>query len=201
MVHQEHAILNRHEAVPRPVDQQQPTGRPVQEPALHQTIILLRLLQQFLPVLVPVLGHVRLAEDERVLVVVDVLEPLAGQEQVRAGALPDAACQARVVRVRDSDRIVAARGQPPGDAFAHVELRLAVHPVQDGGEQAVGGSGVPAVGRAVGGAGDLGDDAAPAAGDEFIRSLCERHLVSLPDRQEDERGLLQCCLDDGHRDL
>ena len=74
---QQNAVFNRHQAIPRTVHQQQPTGRPVHDPALHKAEILLRVLLELFPVLIPVFQDVRVAQDKRVLVVVDAVKPLS----------------------------------------------------------------------------------------------------------------------------
>lgn len=99
MVHQQHTILNRHQPVPSPIDQQQPTTRPIQQPIVQQTIVFLRLVHQLIPVFVPVLFDVRVGECEGVLVVVDAGEPFAGEEEVGTCALADGAEEAGVVGV------------------------------------------------------------------------------------------------------
>lgn len=111
---QKDAVLDWHQAIPCAVHQKQSAGRPVHDSAFHEAKILLGLLLQLFPILVAVFQDVSVAQDERVFVVVDVFEPLSGQEQMGSSSLPNTTYQFRVVRVCDSDGVVAASRQTPG---------------------------------------------------------------------------------------
>lgn len=129
VLEQQHAVLDRHEPVVRPVDEQQPTARPVEQPALDEAEVALRARQQLLGVRVPVLLGERGKRRPRVLVVRRPLEPRAREEVVRAGALAHGAREPRRVRVGRAHGVVAAGREAPRDDAAHIEGALLFHPV------------------------------------------------------------------------
>jgi hypothetical protein len=75
--------------------------------------------------------------------------------------------------VCNSDGIISSSREAPGNDFVHVKLRLPIHPVQDGGKQAIWGLRIAAVCRTVCSARDLSDDTAPTSSYEFICPLDE----------------------------
>ncbi len=173
IVHEEHAVFNGHEPVPSAVDKKQPATWSVHYPIFNQTIVLLCFFQEFFPILIAVFGDVSFAKDEGIFMVINVLQPLSGQKQVRSSTLPDTASQARVMGVRNPNGIVSSSRETPNNACLHVKLRLPIHPVQDGGKQSIWGLWIAAVCRTICSAWDLGDDRAPTSCYEIICPLAQ----------------------------
>ncbi len=159
---------------------QHPATWSVHYPIFNQTIVLLCFFQEFFPILIAVFGDVSFAKDEGIFMVINVLQPLSGQKQMRSSSLPDTASQARVMGVRNTNGIISSSREAPGNAFLHVKLRLPIHPVQDGGKQSIWGLWIAAVCRTICSARDLGDDTAPTSCYKFICPLAQVVSHCLP---------------------
>lgn len=154
-----------------PIHQEQPCARFRQRPIVQQTEFG-GVLDEFLKVgaVAEFVGQAA-GEVEGVFEFVDVLEPLAVEHVVAAAAECGHGEEAVGVRVGEADGVEASRAETPyDDAFA-VDLRLAVGPVEESAELAVGGQGVVLCGRGVACSGDFDDD----AGDAFLRPALLPH--------------------------
>lgn len=162
MVKQNHTILNRSDTIHNTVQEQETTARLVDNTRLDKRELLLRVLDEVGIIVVAVLLGPRRSQQERILVIVDLAQPLRVKEVVTSRSVGDTANESRSVCVSGPDGIEATRTQTPNNNLVGVHIGSTGDIVQNAREQTVRGLRIRCIRRTVGRTGDLEDDCSPA---------------------------------------
>ena len=189
MVKQNHTVLNGSDTIHDTVQEKESTARLVHNPRLDKRELLLRVLDEVGIIVVTILLSPGRGQHERILVIIDLAQPLRVKEVVTSWSVGDTASESSPVRVSGPDGIEATRTQAPNNNLVGVHIRsTGGDVVQHAGEQTVWGIRVPCISRAVCCAGDLEDDGGPATRDDLVRALAVIRPVPVETRHEHYDG-------------
>lgn len=188
MVKQDHTVLNGSNTIHNTIEKKESTASLVHNTRLNKRELLLRMLDEVGIIVVAILLRPGRSQHERILMVVNLAQPLRVKEVVGSRPVSDTASESSPVRVRCPNRIEATRTQTPNNNLAGVHIRSTGDVVQHTGEQTVWRIRVRRISRAIRRTGDLEDDCRPATRDDLLRALAVVRSIAVETRHEQHDG-------------